>query len=525
MDYDEYQQCIQILQTSTPSFCPQKTIEAKIRCLDTFRNKGSIVSLYPLLPFLKDPNDSIRYTVADTMVHLFRKFTSPHNLYESLKYLEITTDDIEYYQHAFPQDIHLYLFAIASSSSNGYVREAAITALTATRRPEALPYILLRLGDWVLPVRATAEAALGTFFHSEYRDTFLHQLLLVEWLSRVERVDLSGIQDEIYNFVISEELIEQFYKKLIIIGDKVRFLYARQYLQKKGLDTRAITLFQTDKNSLVRIELIKYLPQLAVDDQQQLLTRLLADKSAKVRLAALYAAAPFTNLFLPTILHLLSDTSASVRNLSRFLLRDTSIALAELYRQRVQEGMLTAGSILGLSEIGTKEDSIIFQRYLSDADATVQLACITALYRVDPSLSPQYCLQFLPHPSRKIRNKCLTILVSRCDNTVLATLRTIYEKGDYKQKRMALRFFSQVGGWQVLGDLLQSLTDEHEEIQNLGWHFLQRWKDRAVKLFTSPSPAALERANTLYKQIDTSKSVMKYYREKLWEELPFFFRR
>lgn len=358
MDYDEYKQCIQILQTSTPSFCPQKTIEAKIRCLDTFRNKGSIVSLYPLLPFLKDSNESIRYTVADTMVHLFRKFTSLHNLYDSLKYLEITTDDIEYYQHAFPQDIHLYLFAIASSSSNGYVREAAITALTATRRSEALPYILLRLGDWVLPVRATAEAALRTFFHSDYRDTFLHQLLLAERLSRVERVDLSGIQDEIYAFVVSEELTELSYRALINIGDNIRFLYIRQYLQKKKLNPVVLQLLQTDKNFLVRIELIKYLPQLAVDDQQRLLTRLLVDKSSKVRLAALYTAAPFTDLFLPTILHLLSDTSASVRNLSRFLLRDTSIVIAELYRQRVREGMLTAGSILGLSEVGTKEKRI-----------------------------------------------------------------------------------------------------------------------------------------------------------------------
>lgn len=522
MDYNEYKHCIHILKKKTPFLLPQKTIQAKLRCLDTFKEVGAAYHISSLLPFLRESNQTVRYKVAETIIHLLHKLRTLYTFYESLKYLEITTQDVEYYSYAFPQDSSVYLWAIASCNANGYVREKAVVTLSSSRRPEAIPYLLLRLGDWVEPVREATKTALRSFFHDIYRKSFFNQLTVVEWLARVERANLQGIQEEIYTFVVSEELTEKLYKERRKIGDKIWLIYVRQYLQRKGLNTTIVQLLQTDKNFLVRIELLRYLSQLNSEQQQQLCIRFLADRSAKVRLAALYEIAPSIDTFLPTVLKLLSDSSASVRHLSRFLLREKHINFADIYRRRLGERGITAGDILGLSEVGTKEDILLFQKYISEPDTAIQLACLVAIHRIDPVLAKSYCVRFLSHPSRNIRDKCFNLLATRYDVIVVAAVRSLYKNGNEKQRKTALRFFSRVGGWPILSDLLQSLLDDDEDIQNLGWNFLQRWKDRSVRLFTLPAPADLERAVALYQHIDTSKTALPHFRKKLWTDISFF---
>lgn len=53
-------------------------------------------------------------------------------------------------------------WALASLDTDGYVREAAVTAMAARPRPEFVPFLVERSLDWVPPVRERAFTALST---------------------------------------------------------------------------------------------------------------------------------------------------------------------------------------------------------------------------------------------------------------------------------------------------------------------------------------------------------------------------
>lgn len=405
-------------------------------------------------------------------------------------------------------------------NQNGYVREKAILELTSTESPQAIKYILFRLNDWVASVRQTAMKATKAFFNEPFIPHFIYHLPLIEGLLKVERANLSPIYEDIIHFIVEKELTEYFYQT--ITDEKARLLYIKHYIKRKGLDENVVNMIINDNNYLIRNELLTHIDLIAY--KKQLLQKLLYDTSARVRRNALYSAKPYLDDLLSDVICLVSDESASVREVARYLLKDRSMDFAEHYRQQLKHNQSLIGSVLGLSEVGTKADLPLFQQFIHHASTKFELACLVAIHRVEPSASKVYCLKWLTHDSRKIRNKCIDILSMYADNEVLEKARSIFQSGDYEQKKTVLKLFNQVGGWRVLPELFGALTDENENIQNLGWLFLQKWRLKASTLFSSPSPIELKRVNDAYHSLDKSRTKMTYYREKLWEELPFFLR-
>lgn len=524
MDYIEFNKCVEILRDKPKWFFQKDNLAQKLECLDNFKTAGTTSNISFLIEFLKDSNSTIQLKTAETIIHLYQQLKSQNELYDSLKYVNIEKADINYYKTVFEPDIYLNLLAIASMNKSGYVREKAIKELAASQNPNAIKFILLRLGDWVIAVRETAQKAIKTFFSADFIEAFLQHLALIDWLLQVQRTDLVNIHKVIIAFVFSNELTDDFYKKLKKFDDKTRLIYFRNYLKAKVVNADIVNLISKDKNYLVRAELIKHIQHLDTSTRKELVNKFLLDRSARVRVNALYETKHFKPDYDSAILELSSDESASVRELTRYLLKDKSLNFAEIYRQRLNQNQKIVGSILGLSEVGTKDDLPTFEKYIQNPSTKIILACLIAIHRIDPTISKQYSLQFLTHPTRRVKSKSIEILSSYYDNDVLEKARTIYINGDYEQKKTILRLFNQIGGWSVIGDIIVALTDNNENIQNLAWTFLYKWREKAVKIFTTPLATEIKRANENYNQLDKTKTKMTYNREKLWTELPFYLR-
>jgi hypothetical protein len=100
------------------------------------------------------------------------------------------------------------LLGIASLNGNGYVREKAVRELSRLKNTDGLRFILLRLGDWVVEVRKAATAGVLSFLESRYIDNWLKQLTAIDWLLKVERVDLREIHNQIIQFILSHHFSE-----------------------------------------------------------------------------------------------------------------------------------------------------------------------------------------------------------------------------------------------------------------------------------------------------------------------------
>lgn len=523
-NHQEYNKCIEILRAKPIGLFKKENIEEKLKCLDFFKLNGGPSDLWFLSEVLHETNSVLRQKAADTIIHIFKKLKSQEELSDSLKSVKITISDFEIFAKKFPAEIYFELLAIASFNGNGFVREKAVELLSNSNNPLATRYLLLRTADWVSQVREAAIKSIKTFFHSAYRETFIHELPLVEWLLYVRRVDLSELYAQIIDFITSEPLSAE-YIKALIISDKSRLLLFTHQLKRKGLTPDILNLILSNKNFLARALLFKHIPLLPTDEQQKVLLQLLQDRSAKIKLTALYAIKPFLKQFKEEAFLLLSDESASVRELARSLMKEENINFALLYRDNLQKDDKFLGNLMGLSELGSKADIPIFEKYIADVSVKLQLTCLIAINRLDALLAKKYSLSLLMSSSKRIRSKCCEILSKNYDEEILDQVRGLYRSGNPDQKKTILILFNKIGGWKIVADLIYALTDLNEEVNNMGWTFLFKWKIRAVNTFTTPAANDIERAHIAYKRVTNADIQMTYYRQKLWEELPFFLRR
>jgi hypothetical protein len=81
------------------------------------------------------------------------------------------------------------LLGLASFHSSGYVREAAVEHLAGQNSGHELPFLLIRLNDWVVPVRDVAAHAVNARIRPEYAQHFLRNLRLVLRLQSCGRVN------------------------------------------------------------------------------------------------------------------------------------------------------------------------------------------------------------------------------------------------------------------------------------------------------------------------------------------------
>jgi HEAT repeat protein len=410
MNSTDIHQCIQILHEKPKWFFRKENISDKLQCFDTIQNFGTPSAIYFLTRFLRNDNALIQTKAVETILFLFGKLKSLNDFSNALKHLHIGESDLDFYRIDFDEITYVQLLGIASLNGNGYVREKAVRELSRLKNTDGLRFILLRLGDWVVEVRKAATAGVLSFLESRYIDNWLKQLTAIDWLLKVERVDLREIHNQIIQFILSQDFSEEFYNKIKRLDEKSRFRFFKILLGNRQLNIEQLNKIIKDKNFLVRLNLIKHLSSFDTAIQAQLIARFLRDRSAKVRLEALYASKSFSPNFDDQIFILLSDEAASIRELSRHLLKDKGIDSTALYRQRIANQQFLSGSLLGLSETGKSEDLPIFERYISEEKSKLVIACLAAINHFNIEKAKQYSLELVIHPIKRVRDKAVEIL-------------------------------------------------------------------------------------------------------------------
>jgi len=522
MDYTDINNCVQILNEKSKWFFQKDNIAEKLQCLDTIQNIGRPITIYSVVGLLKSNNSLIQEKAAETILHLFGKLRSQNEYIEALKHLDIEKGDLDFYRADFEEKTYVQLLGIASLNSSGYVREKAVNELIRLKNPEGIKYILIRLSDWVAPVRKAAEEGIMSFLEIAYIDELLKLLPFIDWLLDVKRTDLTEIHNRIVRFIVSQEFSNDFVNKIKSLEDKIRFRFYRNFFKQINPNEGQINKIATDSNFLIRLEVLNHLSVFDAGFQKELITNFLQDKSTKIKVKALYASKPYDPYFDDIINHLLSDESASVRELSRFLLRIKVVDFIKLYRERISRNQFLPGSLIGLSEVGTIEDLPIFEKYIISSKSKIVVGCLAAVNKLDPEKATGYSLELLVNPVKKVRNKAIEILAKNSDSAVLKKAREIYGASDFEIKKTILKLYNKIGGWNIVADLLIALADENDNIQNLGWQLLEKWKLQAIRLFTTPPKIEIERANKIYDDLDATKLRMNHSRANLLKDLKFY---
>lgn len=499
----------------------KKNVELKLRYIDKLISESTPTYIFLIYNLIKDQNPAVRAKATDAIIYFFDKLKTQDELYSSLKYLEIKKSDLEYYKKEFSPEIYKKLLGISCFNSNGYVREQAVKNLGQIEDGMVIKFLLMRLSDWVPVVRDSATIALRKFFKSNFKESFISNLEIVQNLINIRRTDLKCIQNEIFTFVYSDISLDS----IKSFNDKIRLVYFRNLLQlQRPANNQIIDVVLSDRNYLIRSLLFRDIVQYGQATRKYIIKHALKDSSARIRLNAMFVVNEFANEFSDEILSLISDVSATIRYIARKLLNKNKSDFRTIYLNNIANERNLLGNLLGLSDLIEKGDIAIYENYISHPSPKIRLSSLVAINRIDNTKACDYAKVLLSDPNAKIRNKTAEILSQYTDKETIDYLRGEYKVGNFETKKIILSIYSKIGGYSVIGELINALQENDVRLINQAWNCIFRWSVQASSLYSTPDKADMERAKNLYSTVDKNKRNFDFYQKKVWEDLPFFLR-
>ena len=420
-----------------------------------------------------------------------------NHLKENFKVIRLAKLDVDNFDK-FAEEIQISLWCITSMNRSGYLREKALNKLIADKSPRAIPFILFRLADWVVPIRKKAEVVLKSFLVEENRLSFLQNHKLLNWLLKVERADLSGLYSQIVHSVTSKRIDSEQLKRLKE-GD--RFFYFKSWEKSREVDTDLITQMLSDKYYLIRMLAVKHVQK--VEKTGEVIALLLSDPSQKVRQGAIRL---FSDLevkdYQPMLEKLIFDSATSIRQEARRLLgKEGEWDFVAKYTEKLESGQLLAGSILGLSEVSDKSQLPLIQTYLDSERAKIRSAALFGIYTLAPALAEEMAYEIL-ESANPANTKKVAYSILLKEGISPNRLRKIFEVTDETGKKLILQLFNKFGGWAVAGDFLKAMVQEKGLVCKRAKLYLALWTTYSVRLGTTQSQEDKEYVLTWYKKAE-----------------------
>jgi hypothetical protein len=515
-------ECREIIRQKTSWFQAKKDIERKLNCFSAIQELGGPSEINFVAGFLLDDHHKIREKAAETIGVFLRQLDSRVNYEATPRAVLLNGQELDYWRVSFEESVYESLLAVASFNGNGHIREKALRELSRLHSPIGFRFILYRLSDWVRQVREVADKAVRSFLSPEYIKLLLTELPLMDDVLRARRVDLSEIHHTFVEFIVKQERSEEFLDLMDEVGERARVSYYKHFLKSGKFDELELTRISADRNFMVRFLTIKHISHFDASYQKKIIRTFMHDCSSRIRLNALYASSSFAPDFDEEIYFLLSDKSPSVREVCRAMLKSKKLNFAEIYRTRVKEKREPQGSLLGLCEVGDRQDLTIFVENILSGKAVVVLGCLTAIYRIDQELAILHSLILLEFPSNIVRKKASEIISKHPQDGVLIQLKDKYSAGDPLMRKVVLRVYKRIGGWRVVASIIDSLIDDHQGVSDLAWEILGKWRIQATRLFTAASTEDVAKAIKALQKIDTK--VISDSRKVLLRDIAFFLR-
>lgn len=459
---------------------------------DKYDEFGQIVSIFD---YVLNPDYAIADKAAKTIHKLFDTVSVFKNkkLYDTFRYLRINKSDIQRFDR-FDLELKVTLLCIASMNGNGYSREVALDKLAEIKTTKTIPFILFRLADWVSPIRTKAETIFKSFITAENTLYFIQNHKLISWLLQVERTDLTGLFNEISELLTSKQLENE---ELNILSAGERFFYFISFARQEKLDDEMVSQMLNDKYYLIRIIVIKNLDK--IKDKKVVLSKLLSDKSQKVRQGAI-SLIYNQNIedFEEILRELIFDTSSTVRYDSRRLLDKIGKQdYPKYYKDTLKKQKHLIGSILGLSEVTDKSEIDTIKVFLDSERARVKSAALYGIYNLDKDFATDIAYQIIQDFNPISTKKVAEMILSK-QGIDYNKLRQIYDKTDTIGKKVILRLFNQFSGWSVAGDFLKALTESEDSLKLMAKSFLRNWNLYTIRLATSQKPEDKDYVMTWY---------------------------
>ena len=391
------------------------------------------------------------------------------------------------------------VLGVLSCWPSGYVREVAVRELARHTSGAELPFLLLRLNDWVLQVREAAKQALRDRLQPQYAEHFARCLPLIAHLRQQKRDDHRWLVEGVSSLLTHAHSRPHLLSGLSSPDRVVRRQAFLLLKSQPGDVTDLVDRSLSSDDAVLRTWAAQVARERLSDESlASILDRLMRDRFAAVRREGLYAYAErFTTSSQPVLRSALLDPHASVRETARFSLAKAGLNdFASIYRAALSNSAtdLLVPAIAGLGETGTNEHAQLIRPFLNHAKATVRKAAIRAFARLAGDEAGEALLHALADSRRGVCNAARDLLVLRPHLVQPESLeRIIHSTPHAHVRRAALRVASQFGWWTSAVLLLEAA--EHNDSDTIAdiHHHLRRWQSRTNRVSAPVTPEQLSR--------------------------------
>lgn len=393
------------------------------------------------------------------------------------------------------------VLGLLSLHKNGYVRQVAIQKLDQVEDGSELPFLLLRLNDWVANVRSTSKCAIQRRLRSEYLTHFVRSIFLVVRLVDCSRDDHGDVVRWVINKLVGPEH-EQLLKDLLQhdspLVRRTCFQLARdvagthkEWLLEAGLHSSDLVV-RLRAAQLVRknSEYHQFVPVMEQDQfmpvrREALLARL--EQGADNSVPFLEAA--------------LMDRSESMRELARFHLRKIGRTdVSEVYRRTLQDKRDLAIALAGLGETGQEQDVRLVTPYLDATKVAIRVAAVRAFGRLGGESVCEDLLPFLSDEKAKITSAAKTGLGDNVQKLDAEQLwKSVGESPRPHVARAVLELLDRHGSWSGLPYLIRFAASPDQSVAYQATQYLLR---RFNSVFSTPTPEEKVRITTAFNQTE-----------------------
>ncbi|HJQ82021.1 MAG TPA: HEAT repeat domain-containing protein [Lacipirellulaceae bacterium] len=388
-----------------------------------------------------------------------------------------------------PTEARAAVFGVLSFHPSGYVREEAIRRLAAIRDGSEVPFLLIRLNDWVQPVRAASHAAVTDRLQRPEVSSFFKNLDLVFRLKQRGRHDHSSVIQ-----TVARRLAEPEFAKHAMDALCSRSRFVRRHAYRTLVSThsenrpRFIMLSLQSDDGVLRLWATRDAKSLLSDKQLQgELPKLLNDSFMPVRREALNCIMHrFPDEVKDALIAAIFDSSPAVRDFARFHLRKLDgFDPAEAYRQGLRSTDTQLVAILGIGEAGRAEDAGLVLPYLSSNRSKIRAAAIRSLAKLDEAHSADLLWEALKDDHKKVAVEALNAL-KRCPEKVdVEKLAHLLRNDERRHVRFAATtLIAAQSFWTAVPLLIEASALQDEEIAVAAQQHLLR---RLNRVFTSPN--------------------------------------
>jgi len=391
------------------------------------------------------------------------------------------------------------VLGLASFHPSGYVREAAVRELATFQRSGELPYLLIRLNDWVEPVRDAAYEAVQARLVPAYAPNFVRSLWLVERLERCGRADHEALVGRVHG-LLTGPAGRPALRAALTTDDR----WLRRSCYRFLLDTPAkdgpeiIRMAVRDEDATIRLRAIRAAGVvLDAGGLREILGQVGRDPFMPVRREVLGLwLRHFPEAAESALRDALLDSSPALRQTARHDLKARGAGeFGEFYLSALADsrGSRLRPALHGLAETGSEADAARVESFLSHPAPGVRRAAVTALSRLNPEAYIPVFVQALEDDSPGVSRAARLALAPRAARVGEEKLWSLVVGGSKTHvRRNALLLLAATGKWTSIGWMIRACGLADEQLAGMAREQVARWIARYNRVQVQPTRDQLE---------------------------------